>query len=62
MEVVHLARLKTPRKAAGQMGMLAVPSVDSVHSKLIQVKDGKLYEPPLATAKAISIPQSKAEY
>ena len=38
MQVVHLGRLKAPRKAAGQMDLLAVPSVDSVDSKVIQVE------------------------
>ena len=37
MYVVHLGRLKAPRKAAGQMDLLTVPSVDSVDSKVIQV-------------------------
>ena len=39
MEVVHLARLKAPRKATGQMDLLTVPSVDSVDSKVIQVEE-----------------------
>ena len=38
MYVVHLGRLKAPRKAAGQMDLLTVPSVDSVDSKVIQVE------------------------
>ena len=38
MYVVHLDRLKAPRKAAGQMDLLTVPSVDSVDSKVIQVE------------------------
>ena len=54
MYVVHLGRLKALRKAAGQMDLLIVPSVDSVDSKVIQVEEA-LYQPPLATAKAISV-------
>ena len=38
MYVVHLGRLKAPRKAAGQMDLLTVPSVDSVDSKVIHVQ------------------------
>ena len=62
MYVVHLGRLKAPRKAAGQMDLLTVPSADGVDSKVIQVEDGGRggfirYQPPLTTAKAILIPQ-----
>ena len=39
MYVVHLGRLKAPRKAAGQMDLLTVPSADSVDSKVIQVEE-----------------------
>ena len=41
MYVVHLARLKAPRKAAGQMDLLllTVPSADGVDSKVIQVEE-----------------------
>ena len=39
MYVVHLGRLKTPRKAAGQMDLLTVPSADGVDSKVIQVEE-----------------------
>jgi hypothetical protein len=54
--VVHLGRLKAPRKAAGQMDLLTVPSADGVDSKVIQVEEA-LSASRLATAKAISIPQ-----
>ena len=37
--VVHLGRLKAPRKAAGQMDLLTVPSADGVDSKVIQVEE-----------------------
>ena len=49
MHVVHLGRLKPPRKAAGQMDLLTVPSADCVDSKVIQVEEA-FYQPPLATA------------
>ena len=39
MYVVHLGRLKAPRKAAGQMDLLTVPSADGVDSKVIQVEE-----------------------
>ena len=39
MDMVHLGRLKAPRKAAGQMDLLTVPSADSVDSKVIQVEE-----------------------
>ena len=39
MEVVHLGRLKAPRKAAGQMDLLTVPSADGVDSKVIQIEE-----------------------
>ena len=40
MYVVHLGCLKAPRKAAGQMDLLTVPSVDRcVDSKVIQVEE-----------------------
>jgi hypothetical protein len=39
MYVVYLGRLKAPRKAAWQMDLLTVPSVDSVDSKVIQVEE-----------------------
>ena len=39
MYVVHLGRLKDPRKAAGQMDLLTVPSADGVDSKVIQVEE-----------------------
>ena len=39
MYVVHLRRLKAPRKAAGQMDLLTVPSADGVDSKVIQVEE-----------------------
>ena len=52
MYVVHLGRLKAPRKAAGQMDLLTVPSADGVDSKVIQVEEALS-----ATAKAFSIPQ-----
>jgi hypothetical protein len=61
--VVHLGRLKAPRKAAGQMELLTVPSVDSVDSKVIQVEEALSASSRLATAwlrpfqKSISIPQ-----
>ena len=38
-KVVHLGRLKAPRKAAGQMDLLTVPSADGVDSKVIQVEE-----------------------
>jgi hypothetical protein len=37
--VVHLGCLKAPRKAAGQMDLLTVPSADGVDSKVIQVEE-----------------------
>ena len=36
---LHLGRLKAPRKAAGQMDLLTVPSADGVDSKVIQVEE-----------------------
>ena len=39
MYVVHLGRLKAPRKAVGQMDLLTVPSADGVDSKVIQVEE-----------------------
>ena len=43
MYVLHLGRLKAPRKltrkAAGQMDLLTVPSADGVDSKVIQVEE-----------------------
>jgi hypothetical protein len=40
MEVVHLGRLKAPRKAAGQMDLLVtVPSRDSADLMARQVED-----------------------
>ena len=39
MYVVHLDRLKAPRKVAGQMDLLTVPSADGVDSKVIQVEE-----------------------
>ena len=42
MYLVHLGRLKAPRKAAGhtgQMDLLTVPSADGVDSKVIQVEE-----------------------
>ena len=39
MYVVHLGRLKAPRKAAGQMDLLTVPSADGVDSKVIQIEE-----------------------
>ena len=39
MYVVNLGRLKAPRKAAGQMDLLTVPSADGVDSKVIQVEE-----------------------
>ena len=39
MYVVHLGRLKAPRKAAGQMDLLTVPSADGVDSKVIQAEE-----------------------
>ena len=42
MYVVHLGRLKAPRKrrgADGRMDLLTVPSIDSVESKVIQVEE-----------------------
>ena len=39
LRVVHLGRLKAPRKAAGQMDLLTVPSADGVDSKVIQVEE-----------------------
>jgi hypothetical protein len=39
MYVVHLGRLKAPRKAVGQMDLLTVPSADDVDSKVIQVEE-----------------------
>ena len=39
MYVVHLGRLNAPRKAAGQMDLLTVPSADGVDSKVIQVEE-----------------------
>ena len=38
-QVVHLGSLKAPRKAAGQMDLLTVPSADGVDSKAIQVEE-----------------------
>ena len=38
MYVVHLGRLKAPRKAAGQVDLLTVPSADGVDSKVMQVE------------------------
>jgi hypothetical protein len=58
MYMVHLGRLKAPRKAAGQMDLLTVPSADGVDSKIIQVEEAlSASQPSLATAKAILIPQ-----
>jgi hypothetical protein len=57
MYLVHLGRrLKAPRKAAGQMDLLTVPSLDSVDSKVIQVEEGfiSLLSRPL---RPILIPQ-----
>ena len=42
MYVVHLGRLKAPRKAAGQMDLLTAPSADGVDSKVIQVEEALL--------------------
>ena len=56
MYVVHLARLKAPRKAAGQMDLLTVPSVDSVDSKVIQVEEA-LSASFGDRSKALMIPQ-----
>ena len=39
MYVAHLGRLKSPRKAVGQMDLLTVPSADGVDSKVIQVEE-----------------------
>ena len=39
MYVVHLGRLKAPRKAAGQMDLLTIPSADGVDSKVIQIEE-----------------------
>ena len=56
MYVVHLARLKAPREAAGQMDLLTVPSHDGADLMVKQVEE-RLYQPPLATAKALTILQ-----
>ena len=37
--MVHLGRFKPPRKVAGQMDLLTVPSADGVDSKVIQVEE-----------------------
>jgi hypothetical protein len=55
MHVVHLGRLKPLRKAAGHMHLLTVPSHDGADMRFRQ--DVRLYQPPLATAKALMIPQ-----
>jgi hypothetical protein len=39
MKVVHLGCLKAPRKAAGQMDLLTVPSADGVDSKVIHIDE-----------------------
>ena len=58
MEVVHLGRLKAPRKAAGQMDLLTVPSVDSVDSTGREAQKAlSASSQSRATAKAISITQ-----
>ena len=44
MYVVHLGRLKAPRKAAGQTDLLTVPSADGVDSKVIQVEEDENQE------------------
>jgi hypothetical protein len=36
MHVVHLGRLKPPRKAAGQMDLLTVPSLDDADMRFRQ--------------------------
>ena len=63
MEMVHLGRLRPPRKAAEHMDLLTVPSGDSVDSKVIQVEEAlshiSLLSRPLS--KAISI-TSKADF
>ena len=54
--MVHLGRLKPPRKAAGQMDLL--PAM--VQTWEVQTgRAGLIYQPPLATAKALMIPQRK---
>jgi hypothetical protein len=54
--VVHLGRLKAPRKAAGHMHLLTVPSHDGADMRSRHSTCGP-YQPPLATAKALTISQ-----
>jgi hypothetical protein len=56
--VVHLGRLKPPRKAAGQMDLLTVPSGDGADMRSRQDVQA-LSEPPLATAKGLTISDLK---
>ena len=55
MYVVHLGCLKAPRKAAGQMDLLTVLPPMALTAR--SYRSRRLYQPPLATAKAISVPQ-----
>ena len=50
MHVVHLVRLKPPRKAAEQMDLLTVPSRDSADLmvRLYRQVEEALYQPPLS--------------
>ena len=59
MYVVHLGLLKAPRKAVGQMDLLTCsPSLPPTMALTVRsYRSRRLYQPPLATAKAISIPQ-----
>jgi hypothetical protein len=59
MYVVHLGRLKAPRKAAGQMDLLKIPFIDSVDSKVIQVEEALSASSGDQTTKAILIPQTQ---
>ena len=52
--MVHLGRPEAPRKAAGQMDLLTVPSRDGAGMRSRQDVTGRaglIYQPPLATAK-----------
>jgi hypothetical protein len=50
MNVVHVGYLKAPRKAAGQMDLLTVPSVDGVDSKVIAGRGLRLVEEALSAS------------
>jgi hypothetical protein len=60
MYVVHLGRLKAPRKVAAGRWTWS-PSLPPMALTARSYRSRRLYQPPLATAKAILIPQTKAD-